>query len=112
MSPPPFFECEKGESMNVDKKRNDRKSRIISRQVDEIDKLKQTISDLEISCQEKDELIGSIDALLSDMKETVNGIKKKSDEYDKLVDELKQMKKIMNEEVFNNKWWLIKFLLR
>ena len=105
--------------MNVNKKQNDRnkrssdrKSRIISRQVDEIDKLKQMISDLEISCQKKDDIIGSIDILLSDMKETVDGIKEKSDEYDRLIDELKHMKKIMNEEVFNNKWWLIKFLLK
>lgn len=98
--------------MNVNKKQNDRKSRIISRQVDEIDKLKQMISDLEISCQKKDDIISSIDILLSDMKETVDGIKEKSDEYDRLIDELKHMKKIMNEEVFNNKWRLIKFLLK
>lgn len=98
--------------MNVNKKKNDRKSRIISRQVDEIGKLKQKISDLEISCNEKDDIIGSIDALLSDMRDTVDGIKKKSEEYDKLVNELKTMKLIMNEEVFKGKWWLVKLLIK
>lgn len=102
----------KKKSQNRNKRFNDRKSRIISRQVDEIDKLKQTVSDLEISCQEKDELISSIDTLIADMRETVDGINAKSEEYDKLIDELRQMKRIMNEEVFKGKWWLMKFLIK
>lgn len=102
----------KKKSQDRNKWSNDRKNRIISRQVDEIDKLKQTISDLEISCQEKDELISSVDNLIEDMRKTVDGINAKREEYDKLISELRQMKLIMNEEVFNNKWWLIKFLLK
>lgn len=101
--------------MNASKKRNrksDVKSRIIERQTSEIESLKNKISELEIDCQDKDEIINSIDSLRMELDETVQGIKAKGEVYDRLIGELKEMKKIMNEEVFKNRWSLIRLLLK
>ena len=88
------------------------KSRIIKRQIDEIDSLKKKIADLEIDCKEKDEIIKSIDALRVDFKETIDDIKRKGEAYDRLIDELTEMKKVMNEEVFKGRWNLVRLLIK
>lgn len=102
----------RGVRRRKDAARKDVKSRIISRQSDEIDALKKKISELEIESSEKDELVASIDSLLEDLRVTVDIIKDKSDEYDDIVHELRNMKKIIDEDVFNKKWWIIKYFLR
>lgn len=88
------------------------KSRIIERQTNEIESLKKRISELEIDCDEKDELISSIDSLRVEMEQIVEDIKSKGEVYDKLVGELTEMKKIMNEDVFKGRWNIIRFLLK
>ncbi len=118
----PFtIEFEKVKSMNIsnntkkktrDVRRLEMKDRIINRQSDTIEDMKKQISSLEIDVQEKDALLKSMDNLLDDMRKTVHDIDAKKDEYDKLIEELRNMKNIFNEEVFKNKWWLIKFLIR
>ena len=88
------------------------KSRIIERQTREIESLKKIISELEIDCDEKDELINSVDSLRVEMEQCVEDLKSKGEVYDKLVGELTEMKKIMNEEVFKGRWNIIRFLLK
>lgn len=88
------------------------KSRIIKRQIDEIDSLKKKIANLEIDCKDKDEIIRSIDTLRVDFKETIDDIKRKGEAYDKLIDELTEMKKVMNEEVFKGRWNLVRLLIK
>lgn len=95
-----------------DSRRLEMKDRIINRQSDTIEDMKKQISSLEIDVQEKDVLLKSMDDLLDDMRKTIQEINSKKDEYDKLINELHVMRNIMNEEVFKNKWWLIKFLIR
>lgn len=97
---------------NKSKNKNDLKSRIIKRQVDEIESLKSRISKLEISCDEKDELINSVETMRQDFADVVDSLREKSDEYDRLVSELKLMRTAFNQEVFNGKWRIIKFLMR
>ena len=46
------------------------------------------------------------------MEQIVEDIKSKCEVYDKLVGELTEMKKIMNEEVFKGRWNIIRFLLK
>lgn len=101
-------------SLSSDRKRssNDRKRRIIDRQSSEIESLKRKISRLEIAASEKDELLSSVDGLINDMRESVDSIQDKSDEYDRLIAELRDMRKIMDEEVFHRKWWILKHVLR
>ena len=101
--------------MNAGKKRNrksDVKSRIIERQTNEIESLKNKISELEIDCKDKDEIINSIDSLRIELDETVQSLKKKGEVYDRIIGELKEMKKIMNKEVFKGRWNIIRLLLK
>lgn len=46
------------------------------------------------------------------MEQIVEDLKSKGEVYDKLVGELTEMKKIMNEEVFKGRWNIIRFLLK
>ena len=94
------------------KKKSDLKGRIITRQVDEINFLKKKISSLEIDSAKKDEIIHSIDTIRDDLSETVNELKGKKEEYDELVEELMQMRNVMNQTVFNGRWKLIRLLLK
>lgn len=101
--------------MNGSKKKHrkqDIKSRIIERQTNEIDSLKKQIYDLEIDCDKKDELINSIDSLRVEFDEAIQNIRSKGEAYDALIEELNEMKKIMNEEVFRGKWNIIRLLMR
>ena len=113
---PPFCMNKVCENMNITKdrykKRIDLKDRIIKRQDDEIESLKNKISSLEIDNKEKDEIIGLIDSLRVEMTEVVNELKDKSKEYDKLLADLFQMRKVMNEELFNGRWSIIKLLMK
>ena len=93
-------------------KRSDFKNKIIINQVDKINYLQKKISDLEIDNAKKDELINLIDVLNNDFLKSVNELKSKSNEYDKLIAELKQMINITNQTVFKGKWKLIRFLLK
>lgn len=99
-------------SMSRKKKRSDLRSQIIVRQVDKIDSLQKQVSLLEIDNVKKDEIINSINALRDDLFETVNELRGKGEEYDRLVAELIQMRNVMNQEVFKGRWKLIRLLLK
>lgn len=85
---------------------------MIKRQSDEITSLKKKINDLNVTCEQKDELLSSVDSLQKELVNTIDDIKKKSKEYDKLIEELMSMRKIMNVEVFKGRWNIIKWLLK
>ena len=102
-------------SMNMVKKKNkksDIQSRIIRKKTEEIESLKEMISELEIDSAEKDNIINSIDSFRDELSEIADDLKNKREEYDKLIKELIDMKKIMNEEVFKNRWNLVRLLLK
>lgn len=116
-----FAKLEKVKSMNSvkhkkkknrDARRLEMKDRIINRQSDTIEDMKKQISALEIDVQEKNILLKSMDDLLDDMRNTIQEVDSKKDEYDRLIAELRDMKKIMDEEVFHRKWWILKHVLR
>lgn len=93
-------------------RRLEHKDRIINIKNDEINKLRAAISDLEIDGKQKDELIGSVDALRNELIETIEELKKKGEEYDKLIADLREMKRVFNKEVLNDNWWIIKHLVK
>ena len=93
-------------------KRSDFKRQIIVRQIDKIDSLQKEISDLKIDNAKKEELINSTNALRDDLFNVINNLKSKSDEYDRLVAEIMQMRNVMNQTVFKGRWKLIQFLLK
>ena len=62
--------------------------------------------------KEKDNVINSIEPMRKELSQNVAEIKKGKERYNALIEELKMMKSIMNKEVFKNRWWLIKLLLK
>ena len=93
-------------------KKLDAKTRIIKKQFDEIQILKNSISALEINAKEKEDLINSISVFQDSFNEILEDLKKQRDEYNKLINELLEMKNTMNEVVFKKKWRLIRFLMK
>lgn len=94
------------------KKRFEFQRKLISRQSEQIEELKSQINDLELECKRKDNLINSVSLLKDELTENVTEVKKYKNEYKKLIDELRKMKEIINQEVYKGRWWLIKFLIK
>ena len=116
---PPFFCMKKVcEDMNIAKdrykKRIEYKDRVINKKDIEIESLKNRVSKLEIDNNEKDAIISSIDSLRVEMDEVVKELRNKSKEYDKLLADLFQMRKVMCRELFDGelRWKIIRLLMK
>ena len=94
------------------KKRLDFQQKIISRQSEQIESLRLEIDKLKLKIEEKDKIINSVDSLRSELIQNVNESKKYKKEYKKLIEELKNMKKILNKTVYKGRWRLVKFLIK
>ena len=94
------------------KKRLDFQQRMISNKSEEIELLKLENEKLKQQIKEKDELISSIEPMRKEMEESVKEHKKLKEQYQSLIQELRLMKNAMNKEVFKNRWWLIKLLIK
>lgn len=99
-----------------DKKNYERKFEIqknlITRQLKQIETLKQQVENLTLELEEKDALIKSVEGLREELAQNVADVKKHGEEYKKLVDELKRMKSIMNQTLYKGRWRLVRFLIR
>ena len=82
------------------------------KQSEEIKELESKIEELENKCKEKDKIINSIESLRNELMENINGAKESRENYEDLVSELREMKKVMNQTVFKKKWRLIRFLMK
>lgn len=87
------------------KKRLDFQQKLISKQ-------SQRIKDLESELEKKNKIIDSTSDLRNELKQNVAESKKYKDEYEKLVDDLKLQRDIFDKEVFNNRWRLIRLLVK
>ena len=85
---------------------------LISRQSKQIESLKKQNEKLSLELEEKNALINSVASLKEELSKNVVDFKNKKEEYGKLIEELKKMKEIMNQEVYKNRWWLIRFLIK
>ena len=94
------------------KKRLDFQQKMMARYLSQINDLKVENEKLKNELKERDEVINSVTPLRKELTENVNMVKKCKKEYQKLIQELKTMKNIINEEVYRKRWWLIKFLLK
>ena len=97
---------------NKYEKKYETQKKIVLRQLDEIEKLKSSISELEIDSEKRTELIDSITDIRTELYEIIDDLGEKREEYTRLVEDLRQMKMVMNQTVFKGKWRLIKLLLR
>lgn len=94
------------------KKRLDFQNQIISRRSLQIENLKKQNEKLKERLKEKDEIIASVEHMRKEMTENIREHKRLKNEYKNLIQELKQMKEIMNVTVYNGRWKLIKFLIK
>lgn len=94
------------------KKRLDFQQKVISKKTEEIESLKLENEKLKQKIKEKDEIIASVEPMRKEMTDNTKEYHKLKEQYKTLVQELKQMKEIMNKTVFKGRWKLIKFLLR
>ena len=94
------------------KKRLDFQSKMISRQSEQIEDLKSQNEKLKLELQEKGMLINSVAPLKEELMQNIAEVKRSKKEYAKLISELRKMKDIMNQEVYKNRWWLIKYLIK
>lgn len=97
---------------SVYKRRLESRNRTIRSQSDEIGRLKAQIDELNLSCAKKDELIASVDSLYKEINVALDEIQEERDRYRKLNEDLRNMRKIMNKEVFRGRWNLVRLLLR
>lgn len=93
-------------------KKYETQKKIVLRQLDEIEKLKSSISELEIDSEKRTELIDSITDIRTELYEVIDDLSERREEYTRLIEDLRQMKMVMNQTVFKGKWRLIKLLLR
>lgn len=94
------------------KKRLDFQQKVISKKSEEIEYLKLENEKLKKRLKEKDEMIASVEPMRKEMTENVKEHKRLKNEYQSLIQELRQMKKALNKEVFKNRWWLVKLLIK
>ena len=94
------------------KKKYELQNKIISRQSKELEEYKLQIENLKLELEKKGEIVGSIVPLRAELLRNIDEAKKYNKEYKELVGELRKMKKIFNQEVYNNKWSLVKFFIK
>lgn len=94
------------------KKRLDFQQKVISKKSEEIESLKLENEKLKQKLKEKDEIIASVEPMRKEMTENTKEHKRLKNEYKSLIQELRQMKKALNKDVFKNRWWLVKLLIK
>lgn len=94
------------------KRKLELQEKLIARQSEQIEKLKDKVQKLELELEEKNRIINSIEPLRNELKQNISDIKEKKEEYQKLINDIRKMKGIIDTEVYKNRWWLIKFLMK
>ena len=91
---------------------NEKQKNTINRQREEIEALQEELMDLQLDNEKKDKIIELVEKYQKEMQECISEINNQKNEYQKLIDELKEMKRVANESAFNNRWWLIRLLMK
>lgn len=94
------------------KKKLEIQSKLIARQSEQIEELKSQNKALKLKCDEKDEIINSVEPLRKELTESIKKHKELRNEYTNLVKELRMMKKVIDETVYKNRWNIVKFLIK
>lgn len=93
-------------------KRLEAQNKIISRQSNEIESLNAEIVKLRLQIEEKDIVINAIEPMKKELAENIAEVKKHKEEYKILIQELKKMKEIVNQEVYRGRWKIIRLLMK
>ena len=95
-----------------DKNKVEFQRKMIARQSEQIESLKSEIEKLKLALEEKDRVIRSVDSLRNELAQNVAEVKKNKEKYFKLVEDLRKMRKIIDQDVYNGKWKLVQFLIK
>lgn len=93
-------------------KRLELQQKMISRQSNEIESLNAEIVKLRLQIEEKDIVINAIEPMKKELAENIAEVKKHKEEYKTLIQELKKMKEIVNQEVYRGRWKVIRLLMK
>lgn len=93
-------------------KRLEIQQKTISRQSKQINDLESQVRELKLEIEEKNKIINSITPLREELIQNISEAKDCKKQSKELIDELRKMKKIVDQEVYKGKWWLIKFLIK
>lgn len=94
------------------KKRLEFQQKMISRQSEEIEYLNAENVKLRLQIEEKDNVINSIEPMRKELAENIVEVKRYKNEYKSLIEELKKMKEIVNQEVYRGRWKVIRLLMK
>lgn len=86
--------------------------KLISRQAEQIESLNSQVAKLTLEIENRDNIINSVSSLKDDLIQKNKDIDKCKEKYRVLIDELRKMKEILNQEVYKGRWWLVKFLIK
>lgn len=94
------------------KKKLEVQQKIISRQSKQIEDLESQVQKLKLELKDKDEIINSITPLRNKLLKSVSDADDCKRQYKELVNELRKMKDVFNQEVFKGRWRLVKLLIK
>lgn len=94
------------------KKKLEVQQKIISKQSKQIEDLESQVQKLKLELKDKDEIINSIAPLRNKLLESVADADDCKKQYKELVNELRKMKDVFNQEVFKGRWCLVKLLIK
>ena len=94
------------------KKKLEVQQKIISRQSKQIEDLESQVQKLKLELKDKDEIINSITPLRNKLLKSVADADDCKRQYKELVNELRKMKDVFNQEVFKGRWRLVKLLIK
>lgn len=93
-------------------KRLEIQNKMISHQSKQIEDLELQVRNLKLEIEEKNNVISSIEPMRKELAENIAEVKQYKNEYKSLIQELKKMKEIVNQEVYRGRWKLIHFLMK
>lgn len=102
------------ENMNMsikEQKKIDIQKRVIASQNNEIEKLKQKINELEIEESQKDEIVELADSACDEMEDVLDDLVEAKQKYEALINELIEMRNVMEKMVFDGRYRKMKKLL-
>lgn len=94
------------------KKRLEFQQKTIARQSQQIESLSAENAKLRLQIEEKNNVINDIEPMRKELAENIEETKRYKEEFKLLIQELKKMKSIVDQEVYRGRWKIIKFLMK
>ena len=91
-------------------KRFEIQQKMISRQSEQIEDLKSQVRRLQLEIEEKNKVIDSIEPMRKELAHNIAITKQYKNEFKSLIEEVRIMKNIINQEVYKGRWKIIKLL--